>query len=153
MEKFLLGQEGLIQITNQNPSWASLKNVCYLHTKNRTVKRLSFGMSLSRVFLQFIMNMGNQFGNQCFFTASCTLHGCGPQFSGPRGWGGSVSKAMERAQHKFLTSLQKDSPHSNFPSDHCDSLKRMGRRERSLFFTQRLMMKIILWGGEVEAST
>jgi len=51
MEKFLLVQEGLIQITNQNPSWAKLKRVCYLHTKNVTVKRLSFGMPLSCVFL------------------------------------------------------------------------------------------------------
>lgn len=49
-EKFLLVQEGLIQITNQTPSWASLKKVCYLHTKNVTVRCLSFGMPLSRVF-------------------------------------------------------------------------------------------------------
>lgn len=113
----LLVQEGLIQITNQNPSWASLKKVCYLHTKNVTVKRPSSGMLLSRVFVQFIMNVWNQFGNHCFFVVPCMLHLCSPQFSEPRGWGGSVSKAMERAQHKFLTSSQKDPPHSNFPSD------------------------------------
>lgn len=146
MEKLLLVQEGLIQIANQTPSWASLKKVCYLHTKNVTVKRPLFGMLLSRVFVQFIMNVWNQFGNHCFFIVLCMLHLCGPQFSGPRGWGGSVSKAIERAQHKFLTSLQKDPPHSKFPSDHCYSLKRIGRWERSLFFffTLRLMMKFIL---------
>lgn len=145
MEKFSLVQEGLIQTTKQKPSWASSEKVRDLHTKNVTVKRLSFGMLLSRVFLQFIMNTWNQFGNHCFFIAPRVLHVRGPQFSGPRGWGGSVSKAMERAQHRILKSLQKDPPHSNFPSDHCNSLKRMGRWERSLFFfALRLMMKIIL---------
>lgn len=141
----LLVQEGLIQIANQNPSWASVTKVCYLQTKNVTVKCPSSGMLLSRVFVQFSMNVWYQFGNHCFFTVPCMLHPCGPQFSGPRGWGDSVSKAMERAQHKFLTSLQEDPPHSNFPSDHCYSLKRIGRWERSLFFfTLRLMMKFIL---------
>lgn len=147
MEKVLLVQEGLIQIANQPPSWASLKKVCYLHTKNVPVKRPLFGMLLSRVSVQFIVNVWNQFGNHCCFIVLCMLHLCGPQFSGPRGWDGSVSKAMERAQHTFLTSLQKDPPHSNFPSDHCYSLKRIGRWERSLFFfffTLRLMMKFIL---------
>lgn len=145
MEKVLLAQEGLIQIANQSLSWASLKKVCYLHTKNMTVKRPSSGVLLSRVFVQLSTNVWNQFGNHCFFIVPCMLHLCGPQVSGPRGWGGSVSKAMERPQHKFLTSLQKDPPHSNFPSGHCYSLKRMGRRERSLFFfTLRLMRKFIL---------
>lgn len=53
MEKVSLVQEGLIQIANQTPSWASLTKVCYLHTKNMTAKHPSSGMLLSRVFAQF----------------------------------------------------------------------------------------------------
>lgn len=146
MENVLLVQEGLIQIiiADQSPSWASLKKVGFLYTKNMAVRCPWPGIPLSRVLVQLSRNMSNQCGNH-FFIAPCMLHLCGPLLSGPRGWGGSVSKAMERAQHKSLTSLQKDPPHSNFPSDHCYSLKRIGRRERSLFFFMlRLMMKFIL---------
>lgn len=146
----LLAQEGLIQIKNQPPSWTSLKKVCYLHTKKVTGKCPLSGMLLSCVFVQFSMNVWNQFGNHCFFIVPCMLL-CGPQFSGPRGWGGSVSKAMERAQHKFLTSLQKDPPHGNFPSDTVTPWRGSGDKKPVLH--AEIDDEIHLVRGEVEAST
>lgn len=154
MQKVLLVQEGLIQIADQSPSWASLKKVCSLHTKNVAVRCPWSGVLLGRVLVRLSRNVSNQCGNHRFFIAPCMLHLCGPLLSGPRGWGGSVSKAMERAQHKFSTSLQKDPPHSNFPSDHCYSLKRIGRREKPvLLLHAETDDEIHLVRGEVEAST
>lgn len=83
MENVLLVQEGLIQIiiADQSPSWASLKKVGSLHTKNMAVRCPWSGMPLSRVLVQLSRNMSNQCGNH-FFIAPCMLHLCGPLLSG-----------------------------------------------------------------------